>query len=99
MNSFVIDLINVRNKKSQVQIITNDEELAKILISNFPHGATTIKGIGVYSQSEKSVIYMTVSSNEVNDVVRLTQQVDPKAFINVYDLRQVFGKFYISPIK
>ena len=34
MNSFVIDLINVR-KKSQVQIITNDEELAKILISNF----------------------------------------------------------------
>ena len=42
---------------------------------------------------------MTVSSNEVNDVVRLTHQVDPKAFINVYDLRQVFGKFYISPIK
>ena len=80
-------------------VTTNDEELAKILISNFPHGATTIKGIGVYSQSEKSVIYMTVSSNEVNDVVRLTHQVDPKAFINVYDLRQVFGKFYISPIK
>ncbi len=99
MNSFVIDLINVRNKKSQVQIITNDEELAKILISNFPHGATTIKGVGVYSQSEKSIIYMTVSSNEVNDVVRLTHQVDPKAFINVYDLRQVFGKFFISPIK
>ena len=36
---------------------------------------------------------MTVSSNEVNDVVRLTQQVDPKAFINVYDLRQVLVNF------
>ena len=29
MHAFVVDLINVRNKKSQVQIITNDHELAK----------------------------------------------------------------------
>lgn len=99
MTSFVIDLINVRNKKAQVQIITNHEELATILISNFPHGATTVKGVGVFSNSEKTIIYMSVSSNEVADVVRLTQQVDEKAFINVSDLRQVFGKFYIRPIK
>ncbi|MGI6734660.1 MAG: YitT family protein [Bacilli bacterium] len=99
MNSFVIDLINVRNKKAQVQIITEDEELPRILISNFPHGATTVKGTGVYSQTDKIVIYMAVSSNEVNNVVRITQKVDPKAFITVTDLRQVFGRFYISPIK
>ncbi|MDY0214917.1 MAG: YitT family protein [Bacilli bacterium] len=99
MTSFVIDLINVRNKKAQVQIITNHEELAQILISNFPHGATTVKGVGVYSNNEKTIIYMTVSSNEVADVVRLIQEVDEKAFVNVSDLRQVFGKFYITPIK
>lgn len=99
MTSFVIDLINVRNKKAQVQIITNNEELAPILISNFPHGATTVKGEGVYSKSEKTIIYMTVSSNEVRDVVSLIQAVDDKAFVNITDLRQVFGKFYITPIK
>jgi len=99
MTSFVIDLINVRNKKAQVQVITNHEELAQILISNFPHGATTVKGVGVYSNNEKTIIYMTVSSNEVSEVVRLIQQVDTSAFVNVSELRQVFGKFYISPIK
>lgn len=99
MTSFVIDLINVRNKKAQVQVITNHEELAQILISNFPHGATTVKGVGVYSNNEKTIIYMTVSSNEVSDVVRLIQEVDDHAFVNVTDLRQVFGKFYITPIK
>lgn len=99
MTSFVIDLINVRNKKSQMQIITNDENLAQILIANFPHGATTVKGVGAYSNNEKNVIYMTVSSTEVADVVRLVQEVDEKAFINVTDLRQVFGKFYIKPVK
>lgn len=99
MAGFVIDLINVRNKKSQVQVITNEPELAKILITNFPHGATTIKGVGVYSNNEKTVIYMTVSSTEVNDVVHLIMEVDENAFINVTDVRQVFGKFYIKPIK
>lgn len=99
MNSFVIDLINVRNKKAQVQVITSNDELAKILISNFPHGATTVKGVGVYSNNEKTIIYMTVSSTEVTDLVHLIHQVDAHAFINVTDLRQVFGKFYITPIK
>ncbi len=99
MTSFVIDLINVRNKKAQVQVITSNDELAKILISNFPHGATSVKGVGVYSNNEKNVIYMTVSSNEVTDVVHLIQQVDAHAFVNVAELRQVFGKFYITPIK
>ncbi len=99
MNSFVIDLINVRNKKAQVQVITANNELASILIANFPHGATTVKGVGVYSSNEKIIIYMTVSTNEVNNVVSLIRQVDENSFINVTDLRQVFGKFYISPIK
>ncbi len=99
MNSFVIDLINVRNKKAQVQVITANSELAGILIANFPHGATTVKGVGVYSNNEKIIIYMTVSTNEVNNVVSLIRQVDESSFVNVTDLRQVFGKFYISPIK
>lgn len=99
MSGFVIDLINVRNKKSQVQVITNEPDLAKILITNFPHGATTVKGVGVFSNNEKTLIYMTVSSSEVNDVVQLIMEVDEKAFINVTDVRQVFGKFYIKPIK
>ncbi len=99
MNSFVIDLINVRNKKAQIQVITVNNELASILIANFPHGATTVKGVGVYSSNEKVIIYMTVSTNEVNNVVGLIRQVDENSFINVTDLRQVFGKFYISPIK
>ena len=47
----------------------------------------------------KIIIYMTVSTNEVNNVVSLIRQVDENSFINVTDLRQVFGKFYISPIK
>lgn len=99
MSSIVIDAIHIRNKKTQLQIFTSNEELAKALINNFPHGATTVGGIGVYSSEAKTIIYMTVSSNEVNDAVTLIRELDPKAFINVIDVRQIHGKFFIPPIK
>ncbi len=99
MNAFVVDLINVRNKKSQVQITSSDHNLAKKLITAFPHGATTVQGIGAYTGQARSIIYMTVSSNETNRLVRFVQENDPHAFINVLVLRQVFGRFYIKPVK
>ncbi|HKL83869.1 MAG TPA: YitT family protein [Bacilli bacterium] len=99
MHAFVVDLINVRNKKSQVQIITNDHELAKKLITEFPHGATTVEGIGAFTGQQRSIIYMTVSSNETTRLVKFVQENDSHAFINVLVLRQVFGRFYIKPVK
>lgn len=99
MHAFVVDLINVRNKKSQVQIMSNKEGLAKTLISNFPHGATVVNAIGAYTGQSRNIIYMTVSSNETNRLVKLVQEEDPHAFINVIVLRQVFGRFYIKPVK
>lgn len=99
MHAFVVDTINVRNKKTQVQIMTSNEDLAKILISHFPHGATTVNGRGVYTGQPRTIIYMTVSSNETDRVVRVVQEHDPQAFINVIVLRQVFGRFYIKPLK
>lgn len=99
MHAFVIDLINVRNKKTQIQITTSNPDLAKILINNFPHGATTIQGVGAYTGQSRFLVLMTVSSNETTQVVKLVQEVDPQAFLNILVVRQVFGRFYIKPVK
>lgn len=98
-NSFIVDLFNVRNKKTQLQIMSDVEGLEKILIANFPHGATVTKGFGAYSGREKNIIYMTISNNEITSAVALIQDIDPNAFVNVIELRQVFGRFYIKPLK
>ena len=99
MHAFVVDLINVRNKKSQVQITTTNPDMAKNLISIFPHGATTIQGIGAYTGQVRYLVIMTVSTNETNQLVKTVQELDPHAFINVLVIRQVFGRFYIKPVK
>lgn len=94
----VIDTINLRNKKVQIQFITKANNLSKVLITHFPHGATITKGEGAYAHSEEQVVYMVVSSFEVKSVVELARKVDPHVFITVTSLIQVYGNFYIRPI-
>ena len=97
--AFVIDAINLRNKKVQISIITKNENLSHVLIANFPHGATEVRGRGVYTGEDDEVIYMIVSSYEVSKVVKLAKKVDPHSFIVVTALSQVYGNFFIKPIE
>ncbi len=95
----VVDLINVRNKKVQLQIITKKENLHSLLLANVPHGATIMNGKGAFSGEEKIVIYMVVSQFETKRVVSLIREIDPDSFINVTNLQQVYGRFFIKPVK
>ena len=97
--NLVIDAINLRNKKIQIQAITNTDYLAPVLIANFPHGATVVNGEGAYSHAPKKIIYMTVSSSQVKDVISLIRKVDPHSFITVTALVQVYGNFFIKPVE
>lgn len=97
--SLIIDSINVRNKKVQLQIISSSAYMSDILIAYFPHGATLIKGKGAYSGAERNIITMVVSSSEVKMVVRVAKKVDVHAFIAVTPLIQVFGNFFIRPVE
>lgn len=95
----VVDAINLRNKKIQLQFITTSDNLSKILISHFPHGATITKAEGAYSHIPEHMVYMIVSSYEVKKVVGLARKVDPHVFITATSLIQVYGNFYIRPIE
>ena len=97
--NIVIDAINLRNKKMQVEIVTTSEYLAPVLIANFPHGATMVDGEGAYSHSPRKIIYIVVSSSEVKNVVSLARKVDHNAFISVTSLVQVYGNFFIKPVE
>lgn len=97
--NLVVDAINLRNKKIQVQIITNSEYLAPVLIANFPHGATVVEAEGAYSHLKKKIIYMVVSPSQVNQVINLSRKVDRNAFITVTALLQVYGNFFIKPVE
>ena len=95
----VVDFVNIRNKKVQIQIITTVKDISSVLIANFPHSTTTVEGKGGYSHADRTVVYMVVSSNEVKKVVNLTKKVDQHAFITVTSLVQAYGNFFIKPVE
>ena len=96
---FVVDAINVRNKKIQIQIITNREDMSNILIANLPHGTTVCKGKGGYTGADRYVVYMVVSSIESSKVVKLAKRVDEHCFVSIIPLTQVYGNFFIKPVE
>lgn len=97
--SLVIDLINLKNKKVRIEVITTVKHMGDILISNFPHGATMENAQGVYSKKDKYIILMTVSSNEYKKVMSIAKKVDPYAFVSVFLVSRVYGNFYSKPVE
>jgi uncharacterized membrane-anchored protein YitT (DUF2179 family) len=97
--SKVVDAINIRNKKTQLQIITSKTDLSKSLMEKFYHGCTVVQAKGGYTNAVKYIVYMVVSSSEVAKVVRHIRMVDPESFIDESPSHQVYGKFFIKPIK
>ena len=95
----VVDFINTRNKKVQLQIITSVDSMSSILISNFPHSTTIVEAKGGYTHQEKQVIYMVISSNEVRKVVPLVKRVDSHSFVTVTALIQAYGNFFVKPVE
>jgi len=97
--SQVIDAINIRNKKTQLQIVTSRIDLPKILMEKFYHGCTVVQAKGGFTNSVKYIVYMVVSSREVTSVVKHIRTIDPESFIDESPSHQVYGKFFIKPIK
>lgn len=99
VSATVIDLITRTNKKDQVQIITKVETLPKLLLANIPHGVTVTRAKGAFTGEDHLIIYMTVSTYETPQVIKLVRDNDPHSFINVMSIKQMYGRFRKPKIK
>ena len=95
----VIDAINVRNKKAQIQITTSKPELQKLLIANIPHGSTVVNAHGGFTDNDRILIYLVVSTSEIKRSVKIIRELDPESFVVVQTLNGVYGRFHMRPIK
>ncbi len=99
VTKLVIDAINIRNKKYKVEVVTSIPDLATVLIDSLPHGATILNGKGAFSGKDKTIITMVVASFELNDTIAVIRETDPQAFVEVTSLVQVYGRFFVRPVK
>ena len=95
----VIDVINIRNKKAKIEITTSNKDLPQLLISNIPHGATIIDAKGAFTNSERFIIEMVVSTTEIKRSINIIKTLDPNSFVVITSLTGVYGNFHMRPIK
>lgn len=94
-----ISTFHHRYDRVTLQITTKKgNELMNAYIKTFRHGISCVDAVGGYSKKKMFLLHTVISSYEVNDVVRLMQEVDPQVIINVFKTDQFHGKFYQAPL-
>ena len=85
---FIVEGID---RSKGVMIITeNPTEVAEILMTTFETGATIMPAMGGYSKAEKHVVYFIVNRFQISRMRTLVHAVDPKAYMTITEVADVF---------
>ena len=99
MSTKTVSNFHTRYKRVMLQIFTkHKDDVMAIYCEKFHHGITALDGMGGYSKAPISMLTAIVSSYEVNDVITVLKEVDPKVIINVSKSEKYVGRFYNAPL-
>lgn len=87
-NGIILDhFIFDQNRKRRVCIITGkEEELRQFIIQDLHSGATVYEAIGAYNLEKHIEIITIVDKSEYQKLMKFINEIDPKAFITVYNV-------------
>ncbi len=90
----VSDAILEGFKFSKAAYIITDhyEEIAQKLMQELDRGATGLHATGMYTGTDKCVLYCVVSKKQIVTVKEIVVDIDPNAFVIVSDVREVLGE-------
>ncbi len=81
--------------KTPLLIITDNAEAIYEVIKRITnHTATVFEGRGEYSGKIHEMLYTVVSSSESGKLEKEIRSVDPNAFINVLQSKEIIGRFF-----
>jgi len=94
----ILHFLYKRYQKHTLFIITNyPREVYKEIKNTTNHGATLFKGVGLYKEEERNLVYSVIASDELHLVIRNIKKIDKDAFIDVIHSDRVDGWFYQRP--
>jgi uncharacterized membrane-anchored protein YitT (DUF2179 family) len=93
-----VDLILEGENYNKALFIISDkhEEIREIIISELGRGGTYLKGTGMFSNSEKNIIFTVVSRREMAVMEESINRIDPRAFITIMNASEILGEGFQS---
>ncbi len=94
----VIDLIvEGASVHKTLMIVTKEMDTVKnIILNDINRGATILPAIGAYKGEAREIIYTILTRREMMILRHRIREIDPEAFINVIDSREILGKGFKS---
>lgn len=85
-------------KFAKVALIISDshQEIGDQIIKDLDRGVTGLYGKGLYTNSDKNVLFCVVSKKQISQLIQLVSEIDSKAFVIVSDAREVMGEGFIE---
>lgn len=74
-------------------------EISKFIMEELGRGVTYLNGEGAYSAKEKKVIYVALSRADVREVKAIVNDIDPRAFISIFDMDEINSPDFFLPKK
>ncbi|HOO34083.1 MAG TPA: YitT family protein [Thermotogota bacterium] len=94
LNGLTIDyIIKMIDNHITLTIISNKEdEIVDYITNKLKRGASFIKGEGVYTATEKNMVYVALKRKEMGEIIRHIRTIDQKAFIIAQEASHVIGE-------
>lgn len=73
-------------------ISDHSEVIGEAIMTNLQRGVTALKGRGMYTKTDKTVLLCVLSNREVAKLREIVSSVDNKAFVIVGEAREVYGE-------
>ena len=93
-NGLTIDYIlkMIDNHITLTIISEKEKDIVDFITHKLDRGASFIKGEGVYTATEKNLVYVALKRKEMGEIVRQLRTIDPKAFIIAHEASHVIGE-------
>lgn len=94
VTAWIIDTVQdgISFTKAFFIISSYPDQIAGKINTELDRGATIWRGTGAYTGAERDVLLTVVSRSEVTRLKDLVHEIDPRAFVVVTDVREVFGE-------
>lgn len=77
--------------KAAMIITTKQDDICEELSNTFENGITFYDVKGYYSNEDKAMIYFVINRFQVGKMREIVHRIDPKAYISIIEVADVFG--------
>ncbi len=100
ISTIIIDSVleGVNFAKSIFIVSSKSDIIASRILSEIGRGVTALKGIGMYTNTDKDVLFCVLHRTQIPEFKFIIQDEDPNAFIIFSDTREVLGEGFKTKI-